>query len=270
MEYTMYPVHKSLRSWVRYFWSYDAREPVKTQLHIRSFADRFPRLIFQDMQFDPIKNAAQEIMPQCYLSGLDTRPSDAFWSGSFSHFGISFYPHALPVFFGISAFELTNLMPDLLLLDKTWLPQQLQQAADHHQRVALLSHYLYEKLNTHKTDLVINDLIHTVQSNAGNEGILLHQMARNYHVSERQLQRRFKQQIGITASTFQRILKFERALELLMGADYGELTRLAYELGYADQSHFIKDFQSFSGQSPYVFARQSKLGSESASFIYTG
>ena len=34
------------------------------------------------------------------------------------------------------------------------------------------------------------------------------------------------------------------------------LTNLAYDHGYTDQAHFIKDFKNFTGESPAIFVRE--------------
>lgn len=90
MEYKQYPVPKELKQIVRYFWSYNASASSANKLVIKSFADKYPRLIFQDIDnFEPIISDGNK-MPSCYLSGLDTKPTEAFWYESFSHFGVSF------------------------------------------------------------------------------------------------------------------------------------------------------------------------------------
>ncbi|WP_447637245.1 helix-turn-helix domain-containing protein [Flavobacterium microcysteis] len=270
MNYKQYPVHPALKNWIRYFWSYDVCTSTASALHIRSFADRYPRLVFQDIcSFSPIKDARGTVRPVCYLSGIDTQPSDAFWDSQFSHFGVSFHPHALHLLFGINAAELTDQMPDIQLLDKTEIPNLLLTAKSHIERVSILSDYFYKRISMAKGDTVIDHLFHGDWADRLENEKNLAAIASHYHISERQLQRRFKQNVGISARKFARIAKFEKALPALSSADYGSLTQLAYDLEYADQSHFIKDFKLFSGLSPYEFVKQSSLGSESASFIYT-
>lgn len=270
MKYARYPVPRSLQNWIRYFWSYDAHTPEINTLHIRSFADCYPRLIFQDLRsYAPIKDGTGTAMPVCYLSGLDTRPSDAFWESRFSHFGVSFYPHALHTFFRIDATALTNEMPDLLLLDKSPVSHLLLNADSHHERVTVLSKYFQDKLTAMPADPVITHFFNTRQAErlgvAGN----LSGIALLYGLSERQLQRKFKTHVGVSASKFIRIQKFEKALALIANARYGELTTLAYELGYSDQAHFINDFKTFTQLAPYAFLKNANLGSESNSFIYS-
>lgn len=269
MTYQQYPVHPALRNWIRYFWSYDVYTTDVQALHIRSFADRYPRLIFQDMNTSsPIREATGSAKPICYLSGIDTLPTEAFWESRFSHFGVSFQPHALQAIFGIRADELTNQTPDLQLLEKKELTDWLLGAKDHTERTTILSHYFYGKLAQNRPDAIINDLFCGHWADELDDGLRLGALANHYHLSERQFQRRFKQSVGVSARKFARLAKFEKSLGALANARYGSLTQLAYSLGYTDQSHFIKDFQLFSGLSPYAFAKDTILGSESSSFIY--
>ncbi len=269
MTYTQYPVHPALQNWIRYFWSYQSDAAKIDKLHIRSFADCYPRLIFQDINsFAPIQTEGGYVMPACYLSGLDTKPSGGSWETRFSHFGVSFYPHTLHAVFRLDAAEITNETPDILALDNTGLPDLLLMATSNQERVSILSKYFYDKLFIVKKDRIINDLVHQpLMQQISNQGNLVN-IAGHYNISERQLQRRFKQNIGVSASKFKRLQKFEKALQLISSAKYGTLTRLGYDLGYADQSHFISDFKEFSGLSPYEFIKMTNLGSESASFIY--
>ncbi len=267
MQYIQYSPPDELKSYVRYFWSFDAWNPQLPKLHIKSFADKYPRLIFQNLHhFEPIRNLQGDPMPVCYLSGIDIQPTDAIMGGAFSHFGVSFYPHALTAFFTIEASELINQMPDIQLLCGSEIHHQLEQASTHLQRVQLLSKYLYDKLYISRTnDLLIN---HLIQCHDITDQTYLHLLHKKYNLSERQLQRRFKAQVGIPPKKLQRLLRFERSLQLLAQTEYSQLTSLAYELNYTDQSHFIKDFQAFSGMSPYAFVKNRSIGSESSSFIY--
>ncbi len=269
MGYKQYAVHPALRNWIRYFWSYDVYTPTIQTLHIRSFADRYPRLIFQDVNSSSfITEINGDVKPVCYLSGIDTIPTDTYWDSRFSHFGVSFHPHALHVFFGLDASELTNQTPDIQLLDKKELTHLLINVKSHEDRVNLLQHYFSEKVSVRKSDIIIENLLGRNWLDKPDCEISLASVASHYKISERQLQRRFKQSVGVSARKFSQIATFEKSLKVLSSANYGDLTQIGYDMGYADQSHFIRNFKLFSGISPYEFVRNKALGSESASFIY--
>jgi AraC-like DNA-binding protein len=77
-------------------------------------------------------------------------------------------------------------------------------------------------------------------------------------LSERTLERRFKQSIGISAKLFSRICRFQESLNQLRKNKYDKLSDIAYENGYADQSHFIRSFKEFTGVSPFDYRKQLK------------
>jgi AraC-like DNA-binding protein len=266
-SYQRYPPPTALQPYVRYFWSFESRQPEIKKLCIRSFADQYPRLIFQDIQgFEPIRHPTGSAMPVCYLSGLDTQPTEAWMSGCFSHVGVSFYPHALHALFGTAASELINEMPDIRWVCRTGIGDRLTQATSSFERVQLLTQFLMQRLcENQKSDPLINHLIHT---NEVQQSPHVFDIVRKYDVSERQLERKFKLSVGVSPKKLQRIARFEQALQRLSKAGYRQLASISYELEYVDQSHFIKDFKLFSGLTPYAFVRKHALGSESSSFLY--
>ncbi len=268
MQYKTYNPPAALRQYVRYFWSFDSGQSGIPLFQIKSFADQYPRLIFQNLNnFDPICNPQGDKMPVCYLSGIDTKDTLAVVGGSFSHFGVSFYPHALHAFFRIDACELINEMQDINLLCTKQIQSRLDSAETHEERVRIISHYLYEKLDAQvKNEMLVN---HIIQSRAITEDTPILQLPDRYNVSERNLERKFKKSVGISPKKFQRIIRFEKALQRLTTAQYTSLAALAHELNYTDQSHFIKDFKMFSGMTPVEFISRKTYGSESSSFIYT-
>jgi AraC-like DNA-binding protein len=267
MPYNQYPPPPVLQRYVRYFWSFDSLHSTVSQFLIKSFADRYPRLIFQNLNhFNAICDITGVALPTCYLSGIDTKNTEAVMGGTFSHFGVSFYPHALRAFFQLDAHELIDEIPDIRLVCNSDIESKLERAKSHTERVHLLSAYLYDKIYYgRKQDELIN---HIIQQNEIHEATNVHAVSRKYNVSERQLERKFKTSVGIAPKKLQRIVRFEKSLKLLVHADYTQLTSIAHELNYTDQSHFIKDFKAFSGMTPYEFVKNRSFGSDSSSFIY--
>src|SRR5262249_42585924 len=85
---------------------------------------------------------------------------------------------------------------------------------------------------------------------------LLHRTKGEYRIAEladycevsvRQLERGFRHVIGTSPKVFARTLRFQEAQRRLMFDPDADLTALAYECGYFDQAHFIKDFKAFAG-----------------------
>jgi AraC-like DNA-binding protein len=84
----------------------------------------------------------------------------------------------------------------------------------------------------------------------------IEELADYCHTSVRQLERRFQRVVGASPKFFARTLRFEQAQRRLMFAPETDLTQLAYQCGYFDQAHFIKEFKAFAGMTPSEYAHQ--------------
>lgn len=69
--------------------------------------------------------------------------------------------------------------------------------------------------------------------------------------SERQIRRIFKHYVGITPCEIHRLLRSKEAfLSILDPESETSLLEIAVQMGFSDESHFIKDFQKFCGHTP--------------------
>jgi AraC-like DNA-binding protein len=75
-------------------------------------------------------------------------------------------------------------------------------------------------------------------------------------VSERHLERRFREQVGLGPKRYARLLRFAGVIDRLRRVETMPWTEVALELGYYDQSHLIRDFRTFAGASPEEFLRR--------------
>jgi AraC-like DNA-binding protein len=80
------------------------------------------------------------------------------------------------------------------------------------------------------------------------------ELAREAGWSRRHLGARFREELGLAPKVVARILRFERALRLLV---HGRpLAETAFECGYADQAHLNRDFRAFVDAPPAAFLRR--------------
>lgn len=70
-------------------------------------------------------------------------------------------------------------------------------------------------------------------------------------INRRTIERIFNKYIGVSPKLFVRINRFQKATKELHHSN--TLTSTAYDLNYFDQTHFIKDFKSFTGCTPSEF-----------------
>jgi AraC-like DNA-binding protein len=75
-------------------------------------------------------------------------------------------------------------------------------------------------------------------------------VAARHHVSERTLQRLFSAYVGIGPKWVLQRYRLHEAVEQLQGQGSIDWARLALELGYYDQAHFVRDFRSLVGRTP--------------------
>ena len=79
-------------------------------------------------------------------------------------------------------------------------------------------------------------------------------LAEELDLSERQLERRFAQEVGVPAKTLARLIRFEEVHHRLWQAPQTPLAPLAYELGFSDQAHLTREFKALSHMTPRGFS----------------
>lgn len=75
-------------------------------------------------------------------------------------------------------------------------------------------------------------------------------VAREVNLSQRRFIELFRDEVGVTPKLFCRIHRFEQVIRTLEAPQAVDWTDVALSCGYFDQSHFIHDFQGFSGLTP--------------------
>ena len=75
------------------------------------------------------------------------------------------------------------------------------------------------------------------------------ELASQAGLSTRQLERHFRERVGLGPKTFARLVRFQRALALLR-CPGSSLAGIAARCGYFDQAHLVRDFRRFAGASP--------------------
>jgi AraC-like DNA-binding protein len=69
-------------------------------------------------------------------------------------------------------------------------------------------------------------------------------------ISTRRLARLFSIEVGLTPKLYARVLRFNRVVESIYNKPEVNWQDIAYQCGYFDQAHFIRDFKAFSGLTP--------------------
>lgn len=91
-----------------------------------------------------------------------------------------------------------------------------------------------------------------------NEVNKVEEIAERLNVSSTTIRSLFKHHIGVTPKELMKITRTHKALQF-QKQHLETLTELGLELGYFDQSHFIKEFKSLVGVSPNQYFKNRKL-----------
>lgn len=105
-------------------------------------------------------------------------------------------------------------------------------------------------------DPLVRRAVDTIVSARGSLSVM--GLAGRVGLSPRQLQRRFRRAVGLTAKEYSRVRRMRSALEAFLCGGT-EASAIAYRLGYADQSHLITELGRLTGLTPSVLERRLAL-----------
>jgi AraC-like DNA-binding protein len=201
--------------------------------------------------------------PLVELLSQITRPITISCNRTSYMLGIRFYPHTASKFLNEDLSTLNNQIFDLSLIAGSGistLHSRLQATPLLSPRIALIEAFLIGRLSQkrkrHDKTELIGRVIRDMERGFYNDNI--EAIAGSYNITPRYLQKIFLQQTGITPKVYSRINRFQLSLKHLAKPG-NSLTSVAYKCGYADQSHFIRDFKSFTGNTPSAHAPNSFL-----------
>jgi AraC-like DNA-binding protein len=170
-------------------------------------------------------------------------------------FGIKFRPGAFHAFAGgpIARFTDTSVSVESVLDYGAGLEDVILGARDDAAMVDHAEDILRKRLPPQ--DEHIPFLIETVDRIAADRTLIrVDQLVSKVGPSRRVLQQLFRDYVGVSPKwVIQRYRLFEAAERLAAGEADG--ARVAHDLGYFDQAHFIRDFKAMVGTSPVAFAR---------------
>ena len=81
----------------------------------------------------------------------------------------------------------------------------------------------------------------------------LYDILKSYRISERTIQRNFKQRVGVSPKKLIRILRINALWNKIKDNKPIDYQDLVYLGNYFDQAHFIKDFKAITGETPDKF-----------------
>ncbi|MDG0792313.1 helix-turn-helix domain-containing protein [Cohnella ginsengisoli] len=131
------------------------------------------------------------------------------------------------------------------------MEERLAGASGAEERVEIVQRFLISALRDQEEERWTLLAAHQIMKRQGNLPIA--QLAAQWYVSRRTLERKFNALIGASPKQFAGIVRFQHTIRLRhAGYDYLDIVQAC---GYTDHAHFAKDFKSFAGIRPDAFFR---------------
>ncbi len=197
-----------------------------------------------------VKSVATGQPINAYLSGMYLAPHHFELNGTLDEICIDFTPLGYYHFFKFPAPTYLleqDILRHLFGTNATDVFTTIFQEKDFPIRGQLVEQFLLTKLDIFNNPFLHQSLqlIHQHQGN-----LTIRDINQQLNCSEKKLIRAFKSYFNLSPKAYLRIVKFRKALQQIHFAPFKKLTQIAYESGYYDQSHFIKEFQFFTEKSP--------------------
>lgn len=198
------------------------------------------------------------------LTGPHDRALDQHISGTSCVWGLLFRPAGLGAVVGPRVHEFADVRGPVgeHLAGVEGLRRELTVARSDAHALGALEAWLRPQLRPHdETRRALAERV--VQAIAEDRELhRVDQLTARFGLSERALQRLMRQWVGLSPKSLLVRYRLHEAVHHLTEGEDVDLVSLAYALGYADQSHFTRDFRRIVGHTPGEYRRmcQSKEG----------
>ena len=192
------------------------------------------------------------LQPSSFISGQAFGYSDVESTGMLEMIVVVFQPFAAKAFLHMPVSEFRGMNVNTEETDDPQLVDLGRRVADMPDQAACIrliekfllsrlyafSEYNLKRVSTALEAVTLHPYIRTAQ------------LADVACLSNKQFGRVFAEYVGATPKEFLRIVRMQRALYTLQCQPGISFAQLAYECGFFDQSHMIKEFKLFSGYTP--------------------
>jgi AraC-like DNA-binding protein len=237
--------------------------------HANLPSDRYKNIVdyyYQDYQYDSeerfiLPEEGQTALvfrchPQKYGAFLVGTPTSRrkveYLLPGCDYFIVFFYFGMNYAFYPIYGTELTDKyfpLDEITSGGSQSITERIVLATTFQERIHIFEQYIEERMPT-LTEIParLPFIIATIRNNAGvktNE-----ELTCNCLYTDRHIRRLFQKYVGIPPRLFSNIIRHYKTVRKLTIKPYLDMSGLAMEFGYYDQSHFIKEFRRFQGSTP--------------------
>ena len=251
-NFKFYKPCKELQPYIRYYWVFKSNQPLNTL----TFPIGCPQIIFhkQTPLYIPELGTTQ---PELAISGQVNYPSHLYADENVEMIVAVFQPYTLKAFLNLPISLLHNQEVSGYDLENKNLKQLAAQIIDCENTnlcISIIEQWLWSQIAdtwTSKTVYDINRIAAAIKRLFAMPAISVTELASIACLSKKQFERLYNEMVGANPKEYARIVRFQKSLKLLQHCSKDtNQAQLAYQCGYADQSHFIREFKQFSGHTP--------------------
>lgn len=252
-----YKPSEDLKPYIEYFWTGKFNTNSIGILSQRVIPNGYIELIvhLSDLHCELFESTKFSSTPDYILIGLYSIPYKVNFKGTVNVFGIRFKPEGLHQVFGVPASELLENYADIESLSLRNLRDHCRKMREYDSVEEMINDtesFFRENLYGNKINLyylnLATDLIRKT------DGLVsVEELSSKVFISKRQLEREFKQKIGMSPKSYMKLARLNKVNRLIQTGKRVDLSDLSYICGYSDQAHFIRDFKKFTGEAPKMF-----------------
>lgn len=253
MNYQTFEPDQKLKGLVKCYWT--LKSSVDERLEKQSIVpDGCMEMIFHngDLYKQYTGNGKSIIQPKCFVIGQITRSLEIEPTGHTNIFSVRFHPNGFSPFATLPIKEMENTAIPLEKLfgeDGKDIGDKIINAQSLQEKINMIEIFLLKRLNHSETiDHLVRSVVETILT--GNGQLTIDELSKQTPINRRQLERKFHQSIGLSPKQLSKIIRLQAAIKMLLNHEFTNLTNLAHENDYYDQSHFIKDFKELVGVTP--------------------
>jgi AraC-like DNA-binding protein len=245
----------ALSNYIKCYWVIEANSYNHSE---RIIAGVDPQILFHyKLPFIDVQdNGHSEPQPQSTICGQVLTPRSVQTNSICGAIGVVFYPHTVNLLIPVSMYEISNQSYNAADVFKPLgeIEDKIREGKTVSERITILETFFLKQLLQVDLDnfKLMSWVVESINCSKGQ--IAVDAILKETKFSERQLERLFRSNIGVSPKKYCEFRKLHNAISLLNTSL--SLTEIAYEAGYYDQAHFCKVFKRDTGYSPSQFLVQ--------------
>ena len=257
MEFKHFSPSDILKPYIRHYYIFESDSGIEFEDTVFPSGDMEVIFNLGEGTWESLVDNKFNKTPKIELWGQITKPLAIRSKGRHTMLGIKFFTHSASYFFndtiGIFNDQISDL-GDIIGSPAKALHTQLLETKDQQRRIDIIESFMLKQLianekKSYRIDKVAN-ILSSIRKNPSENN--LGYIASRHGITSRYLHKLIYQHTGLSPISFTKINRFQFSLKLIAKNDQ-PFTSIAYDCGYFDQSHFIKDFKSFTGVTPSAY-----------------